>query len=132
MIFIDASALVSILVDEADADELTDRLELDPVRLCSAISIWETVSALSHSHKYKPGKARADVTDFLRNFGLSYVPIDEREAELAVAAYEKFGKGRHKAALNIGDCFAYACTKANGAKLLFKGGDFALTDIAAA
>ncbi len=59
-------------------------------------------------------------------------PIGEPEAVRAFAAFVRFGKGRHPAALNMGDCFAYACAKANNAKLLFKGDDFSKTDIAAA
>lgn len=61
---------------------------------------------------------------------LELAPIGERELDLAAKAYAEFGKGRHAAALNMGDCFAYACAKANRARLLFKGDDFAKTDIA--
>ena len=57
--------------------------------------------------------------------------IGEQELEIATDAYAQYGKGRHPAALNMGDCFAYACAKANRASLLFKGDDFAKTDIAA-
>ncbi len=57
------------------------------------------------------------------------VGIGEREFELAAEAYAEFGKGRHQAALNMGDCFAYACARANHARLLFKGDDFSKTDI---
>ena len=70
--------------------------------------------------------------DLLEVLSIEYVGIGRTEAELARLAYEKFGKGRHPAALNMGDCFAYACAKANNAKLLFKGDDFSQTDIAAA
>ena len=63
---------------------------------------------------------------------LRFVGIGEREFELAAQAYAEFGKGRHQAALNMGDCFAYACAKANRARLLFKGDDFSKTDIAPA
>ncbi len=72
------------------------------------------------------------VAEFIMLVDIEFVSVGEQEAGLAQAAYEKYGKGRHKAALNMGDCFAYACAKANGAKLLFKGGDFALTDVDAA
>jgi ribonuclease VapC len=63
---------------------------------------------------------------------LRFVSIGEREFDLATQAYADFGKGRHPAALNMGDCFAYACAKANRATLLFKGDDFTKTDIARA
>ncbi len=132
MIFIDASAMVSMIIGDADADDLSNRLERVEARICSAISIWETQAALCLSYKFSPKKVRGDVASFILAARLQYVPIGERESELAALAYEKFGKGRHPAALNMGDCFAYACAKANNAKLLFKGDDFAKTDIAAA
>ncbi len=77
-------------------------------------------------------QARAVTAKFLRTFSFTLFPIAERELELALDAYALFGKGRHPAALNMGDCFAHACAKANGARLLFKGEDFTLTDIESA
>jgi ribonuclease VapC len=132
MIFLDASAMVSILGGESDGDAMADRLERASVRLCSAISIWETVAAMSLNFGFTPMMARRDVEMFRQEVGLKLVAIGETEAELAAVAYTKFGKGRHPAALNMGDCFAYACAKANNAKLLFKGEDFSKTDIAVA
>ena len=76
--------------------------------------------------------ARATVQGFIELNDLKFVAIGEREFDLATQAYAEFGKGQHPAALNMGDCFAYACAKANRAKLLFKGEDFAKTDIASA
>jgi ribonuclease VapC len=87
---------------------------------------------LCRSHQFTALTARREVESFRHDYRLVYVPIGEHEAELAAEAYAKFGKGRHPAALNIGDCFAYACAKANNAKLLFKGDDFSKTDIQAA
>jgi ribonuclease VapC len=66
---------------------------------------------------------------FLSVAGISVVTIAERECELALKAFDQFGKGRHPAALNMGDCFAYACAKTHGLPLLFKGNDFAKTNI---
>ena len=63
--------------------------------------------------------------------GLVETPIDERVGRLAVECFERYGKGRHPAGLNFGDCLSYACAKAHGATLLFKGEDFAQTDVAA-
>ena len=76
--------------------------------------------------------ARARFQLFREALNLQFVTIGEREFELAAQAYAEFGKGRHPAALNMGDCFAYACAKANRAALLFKGDDFEKTDIRAA
>jgi ribonuclease VapC len=132
MIFVDASALVSIIAGESDAGALADRLEADRTRLCSPISVWETIAGLSRSYAFSVPSARRRVQLFLDTGGFRLVAIGEREFAIATDAYAEFGKGRHPAALNMGDCFAYACTKANEAKLLFKGDDFAKTDIAVA
>jgi ribonuclease VapC len=129
VIFVDASALVAIIAGEPEADDLADILERFETRFCSAISVWETVAALRKNYKLTSAAARGEVDFYVTDLRLACVPIGAAEAGLAVAAYEKYGKGRHKAALNMGDCFAYACAKANGAKLLFKGDDFGLTDI---
>jgi ribonuclease VapC len=129
MIFVDASAMIAMIVGDPDADALADRLETQRQRLCSAISVWETVAGLCRSYRFSVEAARAVVRSFLDLNGIAYVGIDEREYDMAMRAYAEFGKGRHPAALNMGDCFAYSCARLNGAALLFKGNDFALTDI---
>jgi len=70
--------------------------------------------------------------EFAEEAELRLAAIGEREFDLALQAFSRFGKGRHPARLNMGDCFAYACAKFHGVPLLFKGDDFALTDIDAA
>jgi ribonuclease VapC len=130
MIFADASALIAIITGEAEADRLADVLDNDQDRLCSALSIWETVAGLCRSYAFSVATARSRVQDFLDVGRFRFVGIGEREAEIATEAYAQFGKGRHVAALNMGDCFAYACAKSNRAKLLYKGDDFANTDLA--
>jgi ribonuclease VapC len=132
MIFVDASAMISMMTGESDADGLADRLGAERQRLCSAISLWETIAGLCRTHTFSVPSARAVVQSFIEANDLSFVGIGEREFELAAQAYAEFGKGRHRAALNMGDCFAYACAKANRASLLFKGDDFSKTDIAPA
>jgi ribonuclease VapC len=129
MIFVDASALVSIAAQEADALDLADVLESERVRLSSALARWETVAGLCRSHMFSVESARDRVKALGELFGLQLVAIGDPEYDLALQAYAQFGKGRHPAALNMGDCFAYACAKANRAALLFKGGDFPKTDI---
>ena len=74
----------------------------------------------------------ADLAAFLDRAEIDRVAIDARQGDEAVQAFRRFGRGRHSAALNIGDCFAYALARTTGEPLLFKGGDFAQTDIAAA
>ena len=132
MIFVDASAMISMMTGESDADGLADRLGAERQRLCSAISVWETIAGLCRTHTFSVPSARAVVQSFIEANDLRFVGIGEREFELAAQAYAEFGKGRHPAALNMGDCFAYACAKATRAGLLFKGDDFSKTDIAAA
>lgn len=129
MIFVDASALISMMTGEDDADALADRLETDPLRLYSAISTWETVAGLCHAYTLSVSAARAEVKSFITLNEFKFVSIGEREFDLATEAYAKFGKRKHPAGLNLGDCFAYACAKANDAALLFKGDDFSKTDI---
>lgn len=130
MVFADASALIAMIAGEDDADALADLLETDADRLCSAIAAWETVAGLRRSYAFSIPAAKERVERFLQTFGFRFVDIGEREWRLAIAAYARYGKGRHRAALNMGDCFAYACAKANGAKLLYKGDDFTRTDMA--
>lgn len=129
MIFVDASALIAMIGGEAEADDLADRLSTDPLRSCSALSIWETVAGLCRSYTFSVESADATVRDFLTFSGIQIMAINDTECRLATAAYAQFGKGRHPAALNMGDCFAYACAKSSGAALLFKGDDFTKTDI---
>jgi ribonuclease VapC len=129
MIFVDASALVSMAAREADAVALADILEAEQSRLCSAIALWETVAGLCRSYMFSVESARDRLNVLRELFRLQMVTIGEREHDLALQAYAQFGKGRHPAALNMGDCFAYACAKSNRAALLFKGDDFSKTDI---
>ncbi len=129
MIFVDASAMIAMMTGVGDADDLADRLDADPLRLCSALSVWETIAGLCRTYTFSVLSARAAVHSFCELNDLKFVGIGEREFDLAAQAYAEFGKGRHAAALNMGDCFAYACTKANRATLLFKGDDFSKTDI---
>lgn len=131
-IFVDASALIAIVAREPDALTLADCLQEDPDRLCSALAAWEAVAGLCRSYAITIDAAQARVRLFFDALGIRIVPIGEREFELATDAYARFGKGRHPAALNMGDCFAYACAQAQGARLLFKGDDFGKTDVVGA
>ena len=118
MIFVDASALIAIIAGEADADRVADILEDEPDRLCSAVSVWETIAGLCRSHGLTIDRARDHVRRFLDEGRFIHVALGEETAEIALEAYARFGKGRHPAALNMGDCFAYAAAKENGARLL--------------
>ena len=131
-VFVDASALIAIIAAEPDAEILADILQGEPSRLCSALSVWETIAGLCRSYRLAVPEARVQVQAFLDVGAISYVAMGERELGIATDAYARYGKGRHRAALNMGDCFAYACAQAYDAKLLFKGDDFSLTDVAVA
>ncbi len=128
-IFADASALIAIITGESDADMLADMLEADDARLCSAVSVWETMAGIRRSYSFTVAQARSQVELFLHAGGFRFVNIGEREWTIAAEAFATFGKGRHPAALNMGDCFAYACARSYQAKLLYKGGDFIQTDL---
>ena len=129
-IFIDASAMVSMLGLEDDFEELADRLDEADQRLTSAMAIWETTIALSRGRGMMMDSARADVANFIAARNIAIVPIGVEEADIALQAHRQFGKGRHPARLNMGDCFAYACAKTRDARLLYKGDDFSKTDLA--
>lgn len=130
--FIDASALVAMLVSEEDAPTLFRRLESRTVRLTSPLAIWEASVALARLQSRSVKAVEADVDSFILAMGIRVVDVPAETAVSAVDAFHNYGKGRHKAGLNFGDCFAYACARHFGMPLLYNGSDFALTDIEAA
>jgi ribonuclease VapC len=129
-LFIDASAVVALIAKEEGAYAMADTLDADSDLIWSAMARWETVSALCRSYKYLPELARMDVEAFGETYNIRLVSIGEDEERFAFDAYRLYGRGRHRASLNMGDCFAYACAKANQARILYKGNDFAQTDLA--
>ncbi len=128
MIAIDSSALIAILRLEADAKELLRALVAARARMMSAVTMLETSLVLAGP---KGSAAIWQPLDaFLAEAGVEIVAFDEAQAGLARDAFIRFGKGRHPAALNFGDCASYALAKSRKIPLLFKGEDFRLTDIA--
>ncbi|MEE7503723.1 type II toxin-antitoxin system VapC family toxin [Methylobacterium sp. C33D] len=127
--FVDASAIVVIVAGEPGHRALLDRLRDSPVRLTSGVAVYEAVLAIARLKAVPPEVAGEIVDDFLNATGVRRVPIADAEARLAVAAHARYGKGRHPARLNLGDCFAYACARAHGVPLLSVGDDFSQTDI---
>jgi ribonuclease VapC len=126
---IDTSAIAAILFDEPERARMNRLIEADPVRLLSAVTRVEATCVIE-GRKHEEGRRRLD--RFLELTGAQVVPVSASQAELACEAFRRFGKGRHPAGLNIGDCFTYALAKESGEKLLFKGEDFAATDVVAA
>ena len=127
--FVDTSAIVAILLGESDANALSAALESASRRLTSAAVRLEACMVLAGRRDVSPLRAQHYFDGLASQLALSEVPIDERIGRMAVACFERFGKGRHPAQLNFGDCLSYACAKASSAFLLFKGEDFARTDV---
>jgi len=130
--FVDASAWTAILLSEPEAEALRLKLTEAEIVLTSAIATWETIRAVAREAVMDLQDATDEVTMLQRLATARTVPIGELEQTVAIGAHARFGKGRHPAKLNMGDCFAYACAKTHGVPLLYKGDDFALTDIEAA
>lgn len=123
---VDSSAIVAILSDEGDARELADTIEEAPERRISVANYVEAAMVLDS--RRNPALSRR-LDDFVREAQLVLEPVSVEQAKLARDAYRDFGKGRHRAGLNFGDCFAYALAKDKGEPLLFKGEDFRRTDV---
>jgi len=129
--FVDASALVSILVEEDDADLLAAALESAEGRFTSPVAVYETVIAVNRIHAGGLSLAQSRVRALLDRADIADRVIEGQTASIALDAHARYGKGSgHPARLNLGDCFAYAMAKQHGAPLLYKGTDFALTDLA--
>jgi ribonuclease VapC len=123
---IDSSAILALLLDEPEAPAMARAIASDPRRLLSAFSALES-SVVIEAKKGENGGREFDL--LVHKAGLDIVPMDSGQAELARSAWRKYGKGRHPAGLNIGDCCAYALSRYSGEPLLYKGEDFAKTDV---
>ncbi len=126
MMVVDTSALAAILFDEPERRSFNEKIEADPVRLLSAASFVEAAVVIE-ARLGETGGRELDL--FLHRAGIEVVAFDADQAESARRALRRYGKGRHPAGLNFGDCFAYALAMARREQLLFKGSDFALTDV---
>jgi ribonuclease VapC len=126
LIVIDSSALVSVLLGEDSAARVAQAMEDNSPRLLSAANLLETAMVIE-SRKGEAGGRELDL--LLYRLRIEIVPVDEDQAEIARLAWRQFGRGHHPAALNYGDCFAYALAKSRRAPLLFVGDDFSQTDI---
>ena len=128
-LFVDASAIVAILAREEEATDFIEAIDQADA-IFSPIAFWEASVAVANRREDDPAKAAALVAELAQEYGMTMVAIGPNETRAAVEAFARYGKGRHSARLNMGDCFAYACAKANGARLLYKGDDFSRTDLA--
>jgi ribonuclease VapC len=126
MIVVDTSALIAILFAEPEAEAFKSRIAVEPACL-SAVTLQEASMVMAG----RLGNATAwrELDELIRDAPLELITYDLSLAEIARDAFLRFGKGRHPARLNCGDCASYALAKKYGIPLLFKGNDFAQTDI---
>ena len=124
---LDTSALLALLLDEPEAEAFRIAIEEDATRLVSSATVVETALVIE-ARKGEAGGRELDL--LLHKADITVVPVDAEHVALARKAWRRFGRGRHAAGLNFGDFFAYALARSAGEPLLFKGEDFARTDVA--
>lgn len=129
MIVVDASALCAVLLGEDDAQACEDLLVAAVGALISPVQAWEAAVAIS-TRLGPDGESMVELA--LGRLGIEIAPIGAAESALAFDAWRRYGKGRHPAGLNLGDCFAYALARSRDLPLLYKGVDFSKTDARAA
>ncbi|WP_439615829.1 type II toxin-antitoxin system VapC family toxin [Shinella sp.] len=127
--FVDASAIVAMMTNESDAASLSARLMTATSRSTSPMALWEASVAYSRISGVEPKAALREVEAYIRPLEIEVIAISSAATAAAVDAYQRYGKGRHPAGLNFGDCFAYACARHLDVPLLYKGDDFSQTDI---
>lgn len=126
---IDSSALIAILVNEPEAEQFKLAIDQDPVRMISTATVLETAIVA----RQRSGEAgTSQLNRVLGRLPAQIVPFDLDQLVWARYALETYGRGRHPAKVNFGDCFRYALAKSSGEPLLFKGSDFSLTDLKSA
>lgn len=126
---LDSSAALAILFNESDAEIYAQAMDAAAARRMSAANFVETAIVVE-AQRREGGSRQFDA--FIRRAGIVIEQVTEEQAHIARQAWTDFGKGRHPAGLNFGDCFAYALAKVTGEPLLFKGEDFRHTDVTAA
>lgn len=128
--FVDASAVIAIIAQEEGWEGLAGQLRTAEKVYVSPLTIWEAAAGLARQASCTPGEAEVLVRQFVRTVNGHVVAVTDDTGREAITAHARYGRGRHKAALNFGDCFSYACAKTLGAPLLYKGEDFLYTDLA--
>jgi ribonuclease VapC len=125
-VVIDASAVVAILFGEPERMPFVELIEGSPRRLLSAVSALECAMVIEHRRGVAGGN---ELDIFLHRAQIEIVSVDAEQFAVARQAWRRYGKGRHPARLNFGDCFTYALAKISNEPLLAKGGDFNKTDL---
>ncbi|MEA2238989.1 MAG: ribonuclease VapC [Thermoanaerobaculia bacterium] len=126
---IDTSALVAILGDEPERRAFNEAIEAAGSRMMSAANFVEVSIVIECRYG---AEGLRDLDHFVERSGIELVPVDAEQARMARVGFGRFGKGRHQAGLNFGDCFSYALAQVLGESLLYKGKDFSLTDVPSA
>jgi len=126
---LDTSALLAILGNEPERRAFNEAIEAADSRALSTANYVETSIVIEVRHG---AEGVRDLELLVERAGIELVPVDASQARIACRAFSRFGKGRHRAGLNFGDCHAYALATARGETLLFKGDDFVHTDLASA
>ncbi len=128
--FVDASALVAILTGEPERDAFLAQLDRQSRRFTSPIAIYETVVALMRRRDFSTATAEQRVNRFLTAAAITVIDITDEIGRAALDAFDRYGKGRgHPAQLNMGDCFSYAAARVLAVPLLYKGANFAETEL---
>ena len=128
-LFVDGSILVAALAEEEGFEASVSRIRGAQSVFTSPVAVVETSMALSRMGMH-PDEAHSAVRRMLAGLAVRLLELDGRTATWAIKAFARYGKGRHPARLNLGDCFSYACAKEHGLTLLYKGDNFARTDLA--
>ena len=125
MIVVDTSALVAVLSGESERDDFNEKIAAGDC--CISAASYVEAHIVMEARYGETGSRELSL--YLHEANMRIVPVDRDQADLARLAFRNFGKGRHGASLNYGDCFSYALAKRLGAPLLFKGDDFSRTDV---
>jgi ribonuclease VapC len=127
--FVDASAIIAIIAGESDRLSLSARLAQAPEIYVSPVVVYEATTGLARQRACSIEDAEKLVSLFVEEVRAGMIDISAGIAREAARTFGRFGRGKHKANLNMGDCFAYACARERDQPLLFKGNDFVHTDI---
>ncbi len=128
--FVDASAIVAILTGEDEAELLAAALDRSEASMTSPIAVWEAAASISRKTGGKAAAELPDIVEFLAIAGTTIEPVAMPETAAALDAFDHYGRrSGHPADLNTGDCFAYAFAATRRIALLYKGKDFAETDL---
>lgn len=126
MMVVDTSAVIAVLLGESETEAFARALANDSKKLISAFNVLESAIVIEAKKGEVGGR---ELTLLLHHACIETIPLNRDQAELALSAWRKYGKGNHPVGLNIGDCCAYALAKYSGEPLLFKGKEFSQTDI---